>query len=361
MTTVLSALSVAAAVLAPNAATLRPLHMRGCTVRMCDTKRPAVGKPDIGKPNVSRAAAEVTAELVEQSAAELDSKLDALWAVSPTIGGLVEDERAHSHLHERASLVGNVDSSMLLSLDEEAGMWPVDNLPQGDRHTAETMLWVDELSCIGCTWCADVARSTFQMTEPYGTAKVVQQGGDLEEVVDEAIDCCPNDCIYKCTRAELEVITEPMHMQMSLPMPMHHAHAHPPCAMPTHYAHAHAPGAYTKPKPMNHANAQVLEEHRSLGLIDDLMATFHTGGRLMNEGDGGKGVAIPHWKDPFVHQSWRKGDRYIKSRRLQMADPLLHHSGDATQMSLIGVQKVNEAPSPQNQDGRVQSEASPER
>ena len=176
------------------------------------------------------------------------------------------------------------------------------------------------------------------MTEPYGTAKVVQQGGDLEDVVEEAIDCCPNDCIHKCTRSELEL----------------------------------------------------LEEHRSHGYIDDLLASFHLGGRLTSEGEGGKGMAIPHWKDPITHQvrtrilpralghcwclccsrgllmwqGWRKGDKYVKTRRLRMTDPLLHKSGERTRMGLIGLQagqngwqkaspKVNEAPSPTNQDGHV--------
>jgi hypothetical protein len=147
------------------------------------------------------------------------------------------------------------------------------------------------------------------MTEPYGTAKTVQQGGDSPDVVDEAIDCCPNDCIHHCTRAELEL----------------------------------------------------LEEHRSRGLMDDLMASYHFGGRLTSEGEGGKGMAIPHWKDPIIHQGWRKGDKYIRTRRLKLADPLLHQSGEKTSMGLIGLQagvngwkaqaKVNEAPSPANQDG----------
>jgi hypothetical protein len=56
-------------------------------------------------------------------------------------------------------------------------------------------------------------------------------------------------------------------------------------------------------------------------------------------GEGGKGMAIPHWKDPITHQSWRKGDRYIRTRRLNMEDPLIHHCGEST-MSLVGLNKV---------------------
>ena len=250
----------------------------------------------------------------QADAQSLNTKLDALWGVPPGIGDVGEgmSTGSLSYLDERDSYVGEVDSSELLAMDEEKGFWPVENLPVGDRDTDETMLWVDELSvrtshhtshlsraalawpsapalppahtraldsraqCIGCKWCSDVARSTFQMTEPYGVAQVVQQGGDSEDVVEEAIDCCPNDCIHFCTRSELEV----------------------------------------------------LEEHRSLGYIDDLLASYHLGGRLTSEGEGGKGMAVPHWKDPIVNQGWRKGDKYVRTRRNRMVDPLLRKSGE---------------------------------
>lgn len=225
--------------------------------------------------------------------------------------GVDEQGSSASYIQQRGALVGVLDSSELLAKDEEAGLWP-EHLPNGDPATAKDMLWVDELSCIGCTWCADVARSTFRMErDSYGTARVIQQGGDSPEVVEEAIDCCPADCIYTCTRKELEL----------------------------------------------------LEEHRGLGHIDDLLARFHGGARLTGEGEGGGGVAVPHWRDPIVHQSWRKGDKYVKTRRLDMADPLLRKPGSPTGMSTIGIRagkegwkavgKENTNPSPQNQDGTV--------
>jgi ferredoxin len=51
--------------------------------------------------------------------------------------------------------------------------------------------YVDEASCIGCTNCAEVARSTFFMEEDAGKARVFNQGGDSPEVIEEAIDTCP--------------------------------------------------------------------------------------------------------------------------------------------------------------------------
>ena len=55
--------------------------------------------------------------------------------------------------------------------------------------------YVDETTCIGCTYCADVARNTFYMNEDAGRARVFAQGGDDPEVVLEAIDSCPVNCI----------------------------------------------------------------------------------------------------------------------------------------------------------------------
>jgi ferredoxin len=51
--------------------------------------------------------------------------------------------------------------------------------------------YVDEPSCIGCTYCAEVARNTFYMNEDAGRARVFAQGVDSPEVVIEAIECCP--------------------------------------------------------------------------------------------------------------------------------------------------------------------------
>ena len=65
----------------------------------------------------------------------------------------VSDDLAY--IAERVGLVGEIDSSELLLRDEAAGQWPIGNLPHGDRETSEDMLWVDELSCIGCRWGAD--------------------------------------------------------------------------------------------------------------------------------------------------------------------------------------------------------------
>jgi ferredoxin len=57
-------------------------------------------------------------------------------------------------------------------------------------------VYVDEPTCIGCRHCALVARNTFYIEEGYGRSRVFRQDGDAEDVVQEAIDTCPVDCIH---------------------------------------------------------------------------------------------------------------------------------------------------------------------
>ena len=45
----------------------------------------------------------------------------------------------------------------------------------------------------------------------YGTARVIQQGGDVEDTVDEAIDCCPADCIHLVSRTQLAALEAQRH------------------------------------------------------------------------------------------------------------------------------------------------------
>ena len=64
-------------------------------------------------------------------------------------------------------------------------------------------VYVDELTCIGCTHCAHVARNTFYIEPDYGRARVVRQDGDSDDLIQEAIDTCPVDCIHRVDYTEL--------------------------------------------------------------------------------------------------------------------------------------------------------------
>merc|ERR1719162_1034946 len=65
---------------------------------------------------------------------------------------------------------------------------------------------VDEQDCIGCTYCAGVARNTFFIEDDAGRARVFSQGTDDPEVVQEAIDCCPVNCISYVDLEDLTIL-----------------------------------------------------------------------------------------------------------------------------------------------------------
>ncbi|BAQ65179.1 ferredoxin [Geminocystis sp. NIES-3709] len=57
-------------------------------------------------------------------------------------------------------------------------------------------VYVDEVTCIGCKNCVHVAPNTFYIEDNYGRSRVYNQDGDTEEIIQEAIDTCPVDCIH---------------------------------------------------------------------------------------------------------------------------------------------------------------------
>lgn len=69
-------------------------------------------------------------------------------------------------------------------------------------------VYVDEVTCIGCKHCAHVARNTFYIEQDYGRSRVIRQDGDPEDIVQEAIDTCPVDCIHWVDYTELRQLEE---------------------------------------------------------------------------------------------------------------------------------------------------------
>ncbi|MBW4600243.1 MAG: ferredoxin [Calothrix sp. FI2-JRJ7] len=69
-------------------------------------------------------------------------------------------------------------------------------------------VYVDEITCIGCKHCAHVARNTFYIEPDYGRSRVVRQDADAEEVIQEAIDTCPVDCIHWLDYTELRKLED---------------------------------------------------------------------------------------------------------------------------------------------------------
>lgn len=75
-------------------------------------------------------------------------------------------------------------------------------------------VYVDEITCIGCKHCAHVARNTFYIEPDYGRSRVVRQDGDSEELIQEAIDTCPVDCIHWVDYTELKKLEEERQFQV---------------------------------------------------------------------------------------------------------------------------------------------------
>ena len=85
----------------------------------------------------------------------------------------------------------------------------------------EKAVWVDERKCIGCTYCSSVATNTFAMEPEQGRARAFRQDGDSDELIQEAIDTCPVDCIEWVAFEDLnklgEVITNHHFRNLGLP------------------------------------------------------------------------------------------------------------------------------------------------
>ena len=79
-----------------------------------------------------------------------------------------------------------------------------------DTETGEPLaarfVYVDEQSCIGCTYCSTTARNTFFMEDDYGRARVFNQQGDSDDLVLEAIDTCPVNCIHYVSYEDLQIL-----------------------------------------------------------------------------------------------------------------------------------------------------------
>ena len=102
----------------------------------------------------------------------------------------------------------------------------VDEGPNGKEPTLGGTLrskavWVDETKCIGCTYCSCVATNTFVMQPDLGRARAVRQDGDKTEIIQEAIETCPVDCIQWVKFEDLDDLRERLakedYRQLGLP------------------------------------------------------------------------------------------------------------------------------------------------
>lgn len=87
----------------------------------------------------------------------------------------------------------NVASHLQLDVDENG------------EPTTSTFVYVDERLCVGCTFCCTEAKNTFFIEESAGKARAYAQGHDPEKL-EEAIDCCPANCISYVDQEDLIIL-----------------------------------------------------------------------------------------------------------------------------------------------------------
>ncbi|CAL5403833.1 unnamed protein product [Camellia sinensis] len=78
-----------------------------------------------------------------------------------------------------------------------------------DDSCPKDHVFVDEFSCIGCKNCANVSPDVFGIEEDFGRARAYSQCGK-PELVQQAIDSCPVDCIHWTSAAQLSLLEDEM-------------------------------------------------------------------------------------------------------------------------------------------------------
>ncbi|XP_062105834.1 chaperone protein dnaJ C76, chloroplastic [Humulus lupulus] len=81
--------------------------------------------------------------------------------------------------------------------------------PFFDDSSTKDHAFVDEFSCIGCKNCANVAPDVFGIEDDFGRARVYNQCGNVE-LVQQAIESCPVDCIHWTSAAQLSLLEDEM-------------------------------------------------------------------------------------------------------------------------------------------------------
>jgi ferredoxin len=57
-------------------------------------------------------------------------------------------------------------------------------------------VYIDEEECIGCGTCEEICDEVFELSEETDKAEVIKPEGGPEDLIQEAIDSCPVECIY---------------------------------------------------------------------------------------------------------------------------------------------------------------------
>ena len=142
----------------------------------------------------------------------------------------IDPSAAFDYCEEISELSSGYNSASLDNLNKKENNNTSDSIVAFDRFTdsddisgfepvlggqlCEKALWVDEATCIGCRYCVHVATNTFIVDEDLGRCRVIRQNGDDVDIVQEAIDTCPVDCIHWVDFEDLDNLDKSLNRDM---------------------------------------------------------------------------------------------------------------------------------------------------
>jgi ferredoxin len=100
-------------------------------------------------------------------------------------------------------MAGPIDPSLAFQASARPPGGPTGSEPLLGGALRQKAVWVDEAVCIGCRYCTHVASLTFLVEPLWGRSRALRQDGDSTELIQEAIDTCPVDCIHWVAYEEL--------------------------------------------------------------------------------------------------------------------------------------------------------------
>ncbi len=57
-------------------------------------------------------------------------------------------------------------------------------------------VYIDVDECVGCGTCEEIAPEVFKVNEETEKAEVIMEEGGPEDLIEEAIETCPSECIH---------------------------------------------------------------------------------------------------------------------------------------------------------------------
>ena len=135
---------------------------------------------------------------VEDSAAEDPAKEDPAAGVPPQRiqQQTIQQQTIQQQANLQEPMAGPIDPSLAFQASARPLGGPTGSEPLLGGALRQKAVWVDEAVCIGCRYCTHVASLTFLVEPLWGRSRALRQDGDSTELIQEAIDTCPVDCIH---------------------------------------------------------------------------------------------------------------------------------------------------------------------